>query len=536
MSYPRKLQILVVEDDSDVITGYRTTFKLLKKKFEFVDPVFARSFADAKKQIESSAIWHVVILDLNLPLELRQQPAQGLAPGEQLLEELVKRERFPVPVVLVVSGKLNLDHPLGAIQNRLGHDFWYGRLVNKGSSDEQNEIEAGMTHALQYVDVGIHIGDSGREWFPTLSPREDDLLRRCVLAQSSCLGVNVRWWSAETGPSVLHPSPNAGGTKVLMGTFVLDEGMGDSIPTFFKFEPAENAPTVCRDAGILAQKLGHVKVFSSLNSRQRSLLVTQSATNRGIPVSLNEFLNRTASVVSPSLPSLIGQVITQLGQLGEEREDEFPVGNFLWEYLEPHVIEKVWNSCISHSAITGEEANPLETFKLLKTSSLKHWAKQRTCVHGDLNATNVAIDATQPENPQAYIFDAAGMRSDYAFRDLATLEITTILFNSVGVDEELVAQCRGFYEQDFNPALPAPSAPCVQNVFTLVGSIRSYVRTDQEKITYALLVFDAAIPVHACQLAAWASRWLRHVAPDIFDSSFPSNTHAAETSESNTRD
>ncbi len=301
MSYPRKLHILVTEDDSDAIEAYKATFTLLAKNFQFVEPVFARSFADAKRHIDGSDIFHVVLLDLNLPLATRQQPAEGLAPGEQLLEELAKRDRLPVPVVLVVSGKLNLPHPIGGIQDRLAKDFWYGRLVNKGSPDQHSEIEIGLTQALKYIDLGIHIRDSGSEWFPTLSPREEDLLRRCILSQPSTLGVDIRWWSAEPGQSASHPSPNRGPTKVLMGQFLMDDGMGTSIPTFFKFEPAGNAPSVCRDVGILAQKLGHVKVFTTSHARQRSLIVTQSATNRGVPVSLNEYLHRSAGEVTPNI-------------------------------------------------------------------------------------------------------------------------------------------------------------------------------------------------------------------------------------------
>src|SRR5688500_2575224 len=113
MSYPRKLHILVVEDDADAIQAYKTSFALLAKTFQLVEPVFARSYGDAKKHIDGSEIFHVVLLDLNLPLTTHAHPVEGVAPGEQLLEDLAKRDSFPVPVVLVVSGKLNLAQPIG---------------------------------------------------------------------------------------------------------------------------------------------------------------------------------------------------------------------------------------------------------------------------------------------------------------------------------------------------------------------------------------------------------------------------------------
>jgi hypothetical protein len=321
-----------------------------------------------------------------------------------------------------------------------------------------------------------------------------------------------------------------------MGQFLMDDGMGTSIPTFFKFEPAGNAPAVCRDVGILAQKLGHVKVFTTSHARHRSLIVTQSATNRGVPVSLNEYLHRSSTEVAPNISQLVGQVVAQLTQLGGESEDEFLLGSFLWEHLERGAIEKVWNNCDLHRAFEDETATPLATSDFLKASRSKHWATRRNCVHGDLNATNVAIDATQPESPQAYIFDAAGMRADFEYRDLATLEVTTILFNSVGVDEQAVLACRPFYGQDFLPTtIPdaASGSAFTQNLFGLISTIRSRFQTVHQRKVYALLVFDAALrqlfglgiqpspnkvrnPLHACYLAAWAAKWLQSVARDIF--------------------
>ncbi len=534
MSYPRKLHILIVEDDSDAIEAYRVSFATLKKTFQIVDPVFVRSFADAKNRIDGQEIFHAVILDLNLPIETRGQPVEGLAPGEQLLEMLAKRDNHPVPVLLVVSGKLNLAQPIGNMQQRLENDFWYGRLVNKGL-EQHHEIESGLTQALRYLDVGIHIRDSGKEWFPTLSPREEDLLRRCVLTQSTCLGTDLRWWSAESGPSISHPTPNAGPTKVLMGRFLLDDGLGQSIPTFFKIEPAGNGPSVCRDVGILAQKLGHIKVYHTFQSRQRSLIVTQSVTNQGWPVSLNEYFLRNISEVAPAVANLVQQVVEQLNQLGPAEEDEVTVGTFMWRHLDRVAIEKAWSSCDTRKIVEDGFANPLIVFDNLMASTTKHWASRRNCTHGDLNATNIAIDASQPENPQAYIFDAAGMRADFDFRDLATLEVTSILFNSVGVDPQLIHASRIFYENEFLPALPPSNATTTfsQNVFNTIIAIRSRFQIDQQKTTYALLVFDAALrqlsglgfqpspnkvknPLHACYLAAWAAKWLMTISPHFF--------------------
>jgi hypothetical protein len=321
-----------------------------------------------------------------------------------------------------------------------------------------------------------------------------------------------------------------------MGHFLMDDGMGASIPTFFKFEPAGNGPSVCRDIGILAQKLGHVKIFHTSHSRQRSLIVTQSATNRGVPVSLNDYLQGDPAVIGLSIPKLITQVVEQLSLLGDTSEDEVQLGGFLWEYLNRGAIEKAWNSCDTRQVVKGGAPSPIAVFDMLKASRMKQWATKRHCAHGDLNATNVTIDATHGDNPQAYIFDAAGMRADFDLRDIATLEVTTILFNSVGIDEQLIRVCRAFYEVDFIPKAspdPAEASPFTQNVFAMIAAIRARSQSEQHRTAYALLVFDASLrqlsglglqpspnkvrnPVHACYLAAWISQWLKNVAPGLF--------------------
>ncbi|MCX5659244.1 MAG: hypothetical protein NTW19_05915 [Planctomycetota bacterium] len=537
MSYPRKLHVLIVEDDSDAVEAYRVSFKTFKEKgFQLLDPCFARSFSDAKTQLDRGELFHVVILDMNLPIENRSAAVEGLVPGEQLLELIAKRDDHPVPVLLVVSGKLNLVQPLGNMQKRLDNDFWYGRLVNKGP-EQDREIELGLTEALRYSDVGIHIADSGNEWFPTLSPREEDLLRRCVLTQGSCLGLDLRWWNAENGPSVSHPNPAAGPTKVLMGRFLFDDGLGASLPSFFKFEPANNGRLVFHDARILAQKLPHVKVYQANESRLRGLLVTQSVTNDGWPVPLNEYLRKAPKEVCPRMGSVINNIVKQLNLLGSPVEEEMPVGSVLWGYLNRDIIENVWKSFETKQLLESGIDNPLIVFDALKKSAVKHWANRLNCSHGDLNATNIAIDLTQPDNPQPYIFDAAGIRADLEFRDLATLEVTSILFNSGGSDHDILALVKPFYDKEFlpkpiNAKLLSGATGVGQNICSVILAIRSQINVKQHS-AYALLVFDAALrqlfglayqpnkiktPIHACFLAAWTAKWLTLIAPRLFHS------------------
>jgi len=541
VSYPRKIHSLIVEDESSVIEGYRATFRELKRTFDLLEPTCVQSFGEAQKHIAGDRVVHLVILDLNLPLENRKEAADGFALGEQLLELLASREAYPVPVVLVVSGKLSQPHSIRGIKDRLARDFLYGELVNKGSPDAPKEIETAVRRALQYVDAGVHIRDAGKQWFPTMSPREEDLLRRCIV-RSEMLGVDLRWWNAEPGISSAlgGRTPSRGPTKVLMGHFLMDEGLGVSLPTFFKFQPAGNAPTVHRDATILAQKLGHVKVLHEVQSRQRSLIVTQSVTNRGTPVPLDEYLVGDPATVAPQIPKLVAQIVEQLRQLGDQNEEEIQVNRVLFDHLDREAIEKVLRS-FDEKALGEQGADPLALMADLQSSHSRQWATRSACIHGDLNASNVAIDAQRATSPQAYIFDAAGMKTDLDYRDLATLEVTTILFNSV-VDDGFLNSCRELYRDKFLPASPLSEVSSfARNVFSMVVALRGHATDEPRQAMYALLVFDAALrqlsglglqpspnkvknPQHACALASWITAWVRNVASAALSATAPKPT------------
>jgi hypothetical protein len=109
-------------------------------------------------------------------------------------------------------------------------------------------------------------------------------------------------------------------------------------------------------------------------------------------------------------------------------------------------------------------------------SNAKIWATRCNCNHGDLNATNIAIDPA-PATPQAYIFDAAGVQSDFRLRDLATLEVTTILFNSPFMDGQFEA-CKVAYAESFLPEDgSARSSGLVENILGLVRALRSRVES-----------------------------------------------------------
>jgi len=70
-----------------------------------------------------------------------------------------------------------------AFQDMLRDNFFYGKLLQKGTmAFLENEIRPCLPGDARYAGVGLHLRDAGREQYPTLSPREEDLLRRSVFA------------------------------------------------------------------------------------------------------------------------------------------------------------------------------------------------------------------------------------------------------------------------------------------------------------------------------------------------------------------
>jgi hypothetical protein len=237
MSYPRKLHTLIVEDDDGPRKAYEMLFCRLEKldKGGIATPSFAVSFSDAEECLSGPNIYHVLILDMGLPSSNRQTAPDGVEHGMRLLELAANRDDYPIPVVLVISGRLGGSTDVPQIRSRIERSFWYGQFLNKGAEDKHEQIILGMEKAREYCDVGIHMKDGHGKSFPTLSPRELDLLRRCMCKNSS-IGVDLEWWSAEDR-GMRQDAPRW--KKVLLGQFLLDGNMGRSNHVFLALLPTE---------------------------------------------------------------------------------------------------------------------------------------------------------------------------------------------------------------------------------------------------------------------------------------------------------
>lgn len=111
MSFPLNLQPLVIEDDEGAKDAYRDIFDTLRGEygdlpFCAAPPCFAFSYEEATACLESSKIFHVVILDLRLPKKPKLPPLDGVDLGLNLLTLCVDRDRYPIPALLVISGHI----------------------------------------------------------------------------------------------------------------------------------------------------------------------------------------------------------------------------------------------------------------------------------------------------------------------------------------------------------------------------------------------------------------------------------------------
>lgn len=529
MSYPRLIQPLVIEDETTEF--YEAVFEQLVAEGAVAPPRYAYCYQDALKMLRSDTIFHLVVLDLRLP-DLPNKPAkEGLDHGLALLDQCAKRDGYPVPALLVISGHVGQANQRD-LEMRVKTGFYYGRVLVKGLQLQDDLLEA--VRAVQaYCDIGIHIRDAGERVYPTISPREEDLLRRCVLGQANCTGLDLEWWSSEyqrpTGPY----EHCMGWTKTLIGRFLLGRGARPSRYNFFKLAPAGGAESSICDAQLMQLMLGHVKVRSSEIGGKRSLLVTEKV---GVvderPFSLSDLMVKSADAVNKRLPQVVEEVASQVLALGDTIPHRTVLSGLLWA---DHNLAKVKEQWRLHSGPAlldeyGPDADPITLFDELASDVTPVRYDRQTSLHGDLNITNIALERTE-QGVHAYIFDASGCSAGVNVRDLAMLEVSALLHQTPVGSESLVRHCAELYDV----SVPAPETldfsrgtDQARNTLKLIAEIRAQALKRAELPVYALMVFDHAMiqlgglhfgvscnkiasPTDAVRLSALAARWLRDV-------------------------
>jgi CheY-like chemotaxis protein len=533
MSYPREIRALVIEDEPPMKAEYEDLFGRLARTFSVAPPDYAFCYNDAQRHLASETIYHLVLLDLRLPRRPGEAPGDALTGGLDLLEMCLKRDDYPIPSLLVISGYLrSVDHQT-QLEARVRGGFAYGRIIVKGG-DLERELEDAASKVLRYCDVGIHLRCSKARSFPTLGPRDEDLLRRSVLENEAAVGLDLQWWAAEWNKALSATSAPYW-TKLLFGRYLLGDARGSSRFRFFKLDTSTGSDIVHREAKLLGNYLRHIRVVGSHIAGDRSLLVTDNASENDLPpVSLEEYLGRPADAVQLFIPSIAEQVASQLKLLGQGSTDLKSVRSLLWEHHDREWIRSQWEK--RRGGETEAEANPVRTFEELSACDYALRFTRQRVLHGDLNFTNIALEAAD-SGVRAYIIDASGTTASVNIRDLAMLEVTAILHQVEVGGPSLLEHCRRLYVDSVVPPGDLDFGEGTnrqRNTLRLIAEIREQAASAVEDVRlYALMVFDIAMlqlgglelgssgnkicfPPDAATLASLAARWLRRVAPEFF--------------------
>jgi len=535
MSYPRVLQPLIIEDDPGAADLYGAVFEPFVEQGILAPPRHAYCYDDAVAELTSRTIFHLVILDLCLPecpgLPAPDQIDFGLA----LLEKCAARDDYPIPAVLVISGNIGKARQSELVE-RVREGFAHGKLLVKGPEFPE-VLRKTIPAIISYCTAGIHVRDAVAETYPTLSPREDDLLRRCILNQSGCTGVDVSWWSAEYAPPSKTPAEFAGWTKTMMGWFLLEGGDSATRPNFFKFSPAANKDVVLKSARMMEHKLSHIKVRSSVHSDTRWLLVTEKVGSSGeAPISLSTFLGLESETIKASIPNVVRDIAEQVLSLGVATTKVVPLSQLLWKDHKRSTVLNQWRQFGGHSFLEHFSLNvdPLELFDRIQTSEMKIRVQHLSFLHGDLNITNVALDRAT-DGFHAFIFDSEGNCQGLSITDFAMLEVTALLHQSGEFRESLVAQCAHLYAPNVRAEPEARGESelnRVTNTIRFVEALRKEAANRVDLSVYAIAVFDQALlqlgglaytvsrnkirsPQDAALLAALAAEWVSGMLTDV---------------------
>ncbi|MCU1256389.1 MAG: hypothetical protein JWM83_2688 [Candidatus Angelobacter sp.] len=495
MSYSTAIQPLVIEDQEDPKEAYERIFASIALEytqlaFPAAPPLFAFSHEEGMQHLASSRMFHIVILDLRLPRTKRLPPPDGVDLGLDLLNRARERNRFPIPSLLIISGHIGKTEQ-ERIQQTLRDDFYYGRMFAKGPDLDllEKEIRHAYAEAIRYCSVGIHIRDAGTAQYPTLSPDEDDLLRRCVLKTPGTVGLDLSWWDAE-----LHGIEPTAWTKVLVGRFLLEQGRGASRPQFFKLFPGGLATHTYESAQQLERKLSHIKVTSTVNRSSRALLVTEKVgSHLPRPISIEEFLKAPAS--ANSISSIVRQIIKQLDDLGDTSSQSAALNKLLWKSHNLDAIKRQWEAHNGSALAHYGAPDPISLFTDLLTKNERIRFDEQSLVHGDLHLRNIAIDSAG-DIPEAYTFDSASAVGRCPKgRDLALLEISAIIHQELPREQITSVLLPLLYGRSFVPEVPKEASSIhVYNTLRMVASVREVIsETGIDKSLYALMVFDQSM-------------------------------------------
>lgn len=490
MSYPRLIQTLIIEDEISMIEMYKGYFRrFIKDEVCVAPPCIVCGYEDALRELSGNQIFHMVILDLKLPEAAGGDAEGGSSRGLELVKRIAEREEMPVPVLLIATGDLSRITKFQPLLDQIEAGFYYGTIVGK-SVDLPDEIMRGIEKVHKYTDFGIRLTDPTEQARPPLTPREEDLIRRCGLAKETAIGVNLQWWSAE------RRDWGAGGdvpqwVKVLQGRFLLRGEDGLSRPNFFKIESEENGTNAHEVAQVVADKLQHLRVVGFQQAGRRSLLVTDKAgPSNDSPVRLDAYLRQSHEDMMQSIPALAQDVAEQLQRFGPSRKLPIPLSKLLWNFHQQDTIAIAWEKVARASREINTDPDWLYVF--LKSSEQILWVNVRPLQHGDLHIGNISLDM-DGGRMRAYVFDAAKNSSTVCGRDLAALEVSLLLHQKYSGDQSLVNACSELYNGCFpegTEMIPVELEQHHRNTLIMVNAIRKQALKENTPDVYSILLLD----------------------------------------------
>ncbi|HUV69349.1 MAG TPA: hypothetical protein VMW15_06775 [Terracidiphilus sp.] len=497
MSYPLTIHALVIEDDEGAKEAYKSIFESIAAEvtglpFSTVLPSFAFSYEEAVACLDSSKIFHVVVLDLRLPEKPKMPTAEGVDLGIKLLNRCIERDCYPIPSLLVISGHIGSTEQ-ARLQDAVRQGFYYGRTLVKGDYGLlEAEIRQACNEALRYCSVGVHVRDAGQEQFPTISPREEDLLRRSALQQSGIIGLDLTWWSAKRLIAISKNRSDSTNswTKVLMGRYLLDGGRGASRPKFFKLMDGFDAKSVIDSARYVEQKLTHIKLACHITTKSRALIVTEKVGAQDArPSSLEAIF--TGSEPSRAREVAL-QIADQVRQLGDLLPESKPLKDLLWPGHNTALVIEQWNRFAPQvREELGYDTDPVSLFSELLANEEKQRITEGSLVHGDLHMSNVALDLG-PRGAHAYIFDAGVVKRNVAGRDIAVIEASVLLHQRIE-HEVFVRICSILYgsaTSGIDNFAEEPVVGIAKDIVDFIQALREAAKPWNDPEIYALMVFD----------------------------------------------
>jgi CheY-like chemotaxis protein len=497
MSYPLTIHALVIEDDEGAKEAYKGIFESISADvtglpFSAVLPSFAFSYEEAVACLESSKIFHVVILDLRLPAKPKMPTVEGVELGINLLNRCIERDLYPIPCLLVISGHIGSTEQ-ARLQDATRQGFHYGRTLVKGDyALLEAEIRQACNEALRYCSVGVHVRDAGQEEFPTISPREEDLLRRSVLQQSGTIGLDLTWWSAKRLVAISKNRSERANpwTKVLMGRYLLDGGRGASRPKFFKLMDGFDAKNVIESARYVEQKLSHIKLAYHITTKSCALIVTEKVGALDTRPSSLETIFKGSEPGRAREVAL--QIADQVQQLGDLLPESKPLKALLWPGHDIGLVTEQWNRFAPQvREQLNYDADPVSLFSQLLASEETQRITERSLVHGDLHMSNVALDL-EPHEAHAYIFDAGIVKRNVAGRDIAVIEASVLLHQRIEHDV-FVQICSILYgpaSSGTDDVVAGPVVGIAQEIVEFIQALREAAKPWNDLEIYALMVFD----------------------------------------------